>query len=155
MPQDYFLRLIEQVSIMLAQIMGKKAAGDDAGATAELEAQCRQTIGLDVTEVQQMSPETLVQRLETAAGLREARSILLAELLLKDAEMNAQDDERRATVDYLHAFCLIAGAINSLEPDDQPIYRAKLQFLVDRLSPLQNDPYIATKLREYGDRVNA
>ena len=152
MPQDYFLRLIDQVAIMLAKIMGKKAAGDDAGAKAELEAQCRQTIGLGVTEVQQMSPETLAQRLETAAGLREARSILLAELLLKDAEMNAED-ERRAAVDYLHAFCLIADAVNSLDPDDQRVYRPKLQFLIDRLKPLQNDPYVAAKLRDYGERV--
>lgn len=148
------MRLIDQVSIMLAQIMGKKAAGDDAGAKAELEAQCRQTIGLDVAEVQQMSPETLAQRLETAAGLRQARAILLAELLLKDAEMNAPN-ERRAAVDYLHAFCLIADTINALDPDDQRVYRAKLQFLVDRLKPLQNDPYVAAKLRDYGDRVNA
>jgi hypothetical protein len=152
-PQDYFLRLIDQVAIMLAQIMGKKAAGDDAGAKAELEAQCRQTIGLGVLEVQQMPPETLAQRLKTAAGLREARSILLAELLLKDAEMNAED-ERRAAVDYLHAFCLIADAINSLGPDDQRVYRPKLQLLIDCLRPLQSDPYVATKLREYDERVN-
>jgi hypothetical protein len=148
MPQDYFLRLIDQVAIMLAQIMGKKAAGDDAGAKDELSAQCRQTIGLDISQVQQMSPEALGQRLETAAGLRQARAILLAELLLKDAEMNSED-ERRTALDHLHAFCLIAGAVDSLDPDDQRAYRAKLKLVADRLAPMQSDPYVAQKLREY------
>jgi hypothetical protein len=149
MPQDYFLRLIEQVSIMLAQIMGKKAAGDDAGAKQELDAQCRQTIGLDIARLHEMSPEALTQHLETAGGLRQTRAILLAELLLQDAAMNS-GDERRQAIDQLHAFCLIASAIDSLDADDQRAYRPKLQFLIDRLRPLQDDPYIATKLREYG-----
>ena len=148
MPQDYFLRLIEQVSIMLAQIMGKKAAGGDAGAKQELDTQSRQTSGLDIAQLQQMSPEALRHHLETADGLRQARAILLAEWLLKDAEMNS-NDERRQAIDQLHAFCLIASSIDSLDPDDQRVYRPKLQFLIDRLTPLQNDPYIATKLREY------
>jgi len=146
MPQDYFLRLIDQVAIMLAQIAGKKAAGDDAGAREELDARCQQTIGLDISTIHQMSPEALGQRLETAAGLRQARAILLAELLLKDAEMNSED-ARRAAVDYLHAFSLISDAIDSLDPDDQRSYRPKLRLLADRLAQFQDDPYVAEKLR--------
>ena len=45
---------------------------------AELNAQRRRTIGLDVLQVQHMSPETLVQFLQTGAGLCHGRAIFLA-----------------------------------------------------------------------------
>ena len=149
MSRDYFFRLIDQIAMMLAQIAARENAGDQIGAKAELDALCRETVGLDVSQVQQMSPEALAQRLNTAAGLRQTRSITLAELLLKDAEMNSAD-ERRTTVDFLHAFCLIASTVDSLDVDDQRMYRPKLKNLLDRLTPLQINEYVAAKLREYG-----
>ncbi len=154
MPRGYFLRLIDQVAIMLAQIAGREVAGDNSGAKAELNAQCRQTIGLDVSQVQHMSPETLVQLLNTAAGLRQARAIMLSELLLKDAEMHPEDVSR-VSLDRLHAFCLIADVVDSLDVDDQQIYRTKLKLLLDQLQPLQDSPYIAAKLREYDSQRKA
>src|SRR5450432_4114978 len=106
MPQDYFLRLIDQIAIMLAEIARLEASGDGSGARAELSEQCRQTVGLDITQVQQMSPEALGQLLETAVGLRQTRAVMLTELLLKDAEMHSGDIGRQS-LDRLHAFCLL------------------------------------------------
>jgi hypothetical protein len=148
MPQDYFLRLIDQVAIMLARIAGREIAGDKAGAKEELDAQCRETIGLEVPQLQHLSPEELAQLLNTADGVRQGRAIMLAELLMKDAEMHPVDEPRK-TVDYLHAFCLIAYAIDSLDVEDQRVYRPKLQALIDRLGSLQSDPCIAAKLKHY------
>jgi hypothetical protein len=148
MPQDYFLRLIEQISIMLAEIARLKNAGDKSGATAEISVRCRETVGLDVSQVQQMSPEALAQVLDTAEGLRQCRAIMLAELLLQDAEMHSEDAGRES-LDRLHAFCLIAGVVHSLDTDDQRIYREKLEGLRSQLKVMQSNPYIASKLAQY------
>jgi hypothetical protein len=151
MTQDYFMRLIDQVAVMLARIVGLRAAGDNSGAQEELDVQCRQAIGLDISRLQQMSPEALSGLLRTSGGLRPSRAILLAELLLKDAEMQ-ENDPSRAAVDYLHAFCLISDTIESLDADDQRDYHPKMQFLLGKLRPSQSDPYIADKLKEYESR---
>jgi hypothetical protein len=147
MPQDYLLRLIDQISIVLAEIARLMAAGNRSGALAELNEQCRQTIGLNITQVQQMSPEAVAQLFETAGGLRQSRAIILAELLLKDAEIHP-GDHGRESLDRLHAFCLLAQVIHLLDPDDQRVYRQKLNELRDYLGRMSNNPYIAGKLAE-------
>ncbi len=148
MPEDYFLRLIDQVAIMLSQIASREVAGDNSGAKAEVNAQCRQAMGLDISQVRRMSPEALAQLLNTAAGLRQSRAVLLSELLLKDAEMHPED-EGRVSLNRLQAFCLIASVVDSLDVNDQRVYRSKLEVLIEQLRPLQSNPYIAAKLREY------
>lgn len=148
MPQDYFLRLIDQIGIMLAEIARLVASGDNSGARAEISEQCRQTIGLDISQIQQMSPEALGQLIETSAGLRQARAVMIAELLLKDSEMHA-DDVGRVSLDRLHAFCLLASVVDSLDPDDQRVYEQKLEGLRDFLGGLSTNSYIASKLAQF------
>lgn len=154
MPQDYFLRLIDQIAIMLAEVTRLVASGNRSGAMAELNEQCQQTIGLDITRVQQMSPEALVQFLDTAIGLRQSRAIMLAELLLKDAELHSED-RARDSLDRLHAFCLLGAVVDSLDPDDQQVYRQKLKELRGYLGGLSNNPYIAGKLAQFAGRHEA
>lgn len=148
MPQDYFLRLIDQIAIMLAEIARLAVSGDGSGARAEISERCRQTIGLDITQIQQMSPEALGQLLETSGGLRQTRAVMIAELLLKDAEMHA-GDSGRVSLDRLHAFCLLASVVDSLDTDDQRVYRQKLEGLRDCLSRFSDDPYVASKLAQF------
>ena len=148
MPQDYFLRLIDQIAIMLAEIARLAASGDGSGARAEISERCRQTIGLDISQIQQMSPEALGQLIETSAGLRQTRAVTLAELLLKDAEMHA-DDLGRVSLDRLHAFCLLAPVVDSLDTDDQRVYQQKLEGLRDYLRELSDNSYVASKLAQF------
>jgi hypothetical protein len=95
-----------------------------------------------------MPPEALAQLLNTSGGLRQGRAILLAELLLKDAEMH-QEDASRATIDYVHAFCLLADTIDMLDVEDQAIYRPKIHALAIRLKDMQTNPYIKEKLTQH------
>ncbi len=135
-------------SIALAEIARLKAAADRNGADAALKAWSKKTIGLDISQIQQMSPEALSELLETAPGLRQARGIMLAELLLQDAELPAEESARQA-LDRLHAFCLIAAVVDSLLADDQRVYRAKLEDLRRQLESLEGNSYIAGKLAQY------
>jgi hypothetical protein len=148
MARDYFLRMIDQIAAVLEEIDERQRTGDNSGAKAELNSRSQQAVGLDISQIQRMSPEAVAQLLETAGGLRQGRAILLAELLLKDAEMH-QEDASRATIDYVHAFCLLADTIDMLDVEDQARYRPKIQDLAARLKDLQTHPYIRDKLRQH------
>src|SRR5438105_7229420 len=148
MARDYFLRMIDQIAAVIEEINERQRSGDNSGAKAELNSQSRQAVGLDISQIQRMSPEAVAQLLETAGGLRQGRAILIAELLLKDAEMH-HEDVSRATIDYVHAFCLLADVIDMLDAEDQATYRPKLHALASRLKDMQAHPYIREKLRQH------
>jgi hypothetical protein len=55
---------------------------------------------------------------------------MLAELLLEDAELSDSiGKEREATISRAQARVLLAHSINSLSPDEQKVYRPKLEAL--------------------------
>jgi hypothetical protein len=148
MARDYFLRMIDQIATLIEEIEERQRSGDNSGAKAELNSRSQQALGLDISQIQRMSPEAVAQLLETSGGLRQGQGILLAELLLKDAELHPEDAPR-ATVDYVHAFCLLADTVDMLDVEDQATYRPKLQALAVRLQDLQSHPYIGEKLRQH------
>jgi hypothetical protein len=56
--------------------------------------------------------------------------MMLAELLLQDAELNdAAGKNREATISRAQARVLLARNIDRLSPDDQTVYRRKLEAL--------------------------
>ncbi|MGD1090135.1 MAG: hypothetical protein ABR955_15630 [Verrucomicrobiota bacterium] len=156
MGRDYILRMVDQIAAMLAGVIAKKQAGQPAEARAELEKTCIQTIGLTLADLKRLSPEAVVQLLNNAGALRPIRAVTLAELLLVDAELHEADPDALPPLpNYVHAFCLLADAIDTLTTEDQAIYRTKLNMLADRLGDLRTHPYIKEKLRDYGTAKNA
>ena len=148
MARDYFLRMIDQIAAVLEEIDERQRSGDNSGAKADLNSRSQQAVGLDISQIQRMSPEAVARLLDTSGGLRQGRAILLAELLLKDAEMH-QEDVARATIDDVHAFCLLADTIDMLDVQDQVRYRPKIHVLASRLKDMQTNPYIREKLRQH------
>ncbi|HEY5036323.1 MAG TPA: hypothetical protein VII74_04240, partial [Chthoniobacterales bacterium] len=70
--------------------------------------------------------------------------------LLLDASLgDALRDCSRASLDYLHAFCLLSDSLAALEPEDQALYRTKADSLAVRLRELPSSSYIDEKLRRY------
>jgi hypothetical protein len=126
MPQDYILRLIEQVSLMLAELSRLKAAERSARVSA---LSLRET-GLPLDFVKHSSPETILRLLESGGGTQHARAILLAELLLQDADLSdAAGRDREATVSRAQAQALLAHSVDQLSPEEQLVYRPKLEAL--------------------------
>jgi hypothetical protein len=70
MAQDYILRLIEQVALMLAEILRLRKAGRNAEAVERIAVICLQTIGLAFDLMKRSSPETILQLLERGGGTR-------------------------------------------------------------------------------------
>jgi hypothetical protein len=134
MSQDYILRLIEQVGQMLASILTLRKAGRNAEATKEIEVVCLRAVGLPFNLVKQSSPETLLQLLQSGGGTQYVRAVMLAELLLQQAELcDAARKDREAMISRAQAHRLLAHAINSLAPDEQAVYRAKLKVIAEAM----------------------
>jgi hypothetical protein len=153
MGRDYFLRMVDQIAALLEEIDQRQRSGDNSGAKAELDSRCEGIVGLDVSQIQRMSPEAVADLLNTAGGLRQSRAITLAELLLKDAEMHVADGVR-VMIDRVHAFCLLADNVDQLDLDDQKTYQPKLREVANQLSDFREHPYIGEKLLRLSQKHN-
>jgi hypothetical protein len=139
MAQDYILRLIEQVSQMIAEILALRKADRISDAATQIETLCQQNIGLPLDLVKRSSPETILQLLESGGGTQHIRTVMLAELLLKDAEVNdAAGKNREATISRAQAHALLAPSIDNLSPEEQAVYRPKLEALNARMMNLSS-----------------
>jgi hypothetical protein len=151
MQRDYIMRLIEQIAALLASVIAKERAGEFSEAKTDLEEKARQTIGMSLADLRRLSPEAVTQLLESSGGLRYGRAVILAELLLHDAALlEVTNENSDAVLNYLHAFCLLSEAMETLTDEDQAVYRPKLQELLTRLRRLPVNPYLEGKLAQYG-----
>jgi hypothetical protein len=133
MAQDYILRLIEQVGQMLAEISRLRKAE----IPQRIRAICQQTIGLSLDLVKRSSPEMILKLLENGGGTQYARAVMLAELLLQDAELSAAaGKDREATISRAQAQVLLARSIDNMSADEQAAYRPKLEALTASLTAL-------------------
>src|SRR5688572_33335960 len=108
MARDYILRLIEQIATMVAALLNRRQAGEIIEAREDLENHCVRTIGFTLSEIKLLAPEEVARILEKSGAMRITRALMVAELLMLDAQWHEED---RSTEDrmpnYVHAFCLI------------------------------------------------
>jgi hypothetical protein len=149
MPEDYLLRMIEESSIMLSSINAHRKAGRDGDAIQDIETACLERIGLPFFLIKRSSPEALLDLMQRS-GARYVRSVLLADLLIQDAEINeAAGEVSTAICSRLQAFVLLASSIEMLTTEEKAFYRPKLNTLLHQLKPVSNDPYLQKKLLDY------
>jgi hypothetical protein len=134
MPEDYMKRMIEQAGSVIAALIFKQRGAELAEASENIESTCLNTIGLTLEAVKRMSPEALADHLAMSGANRIPRSVLLAELLLQEAESAGTPDQRQQTLAcQVHAFYLLRDSMEFLSTDEQAIYRPKLAKLASRL----------------------
>ena len=86
--------------------------------------------GLLITLAIRSAPETILEMLATSGGTQHVRAIMLAELLLQDAELaESAGQKREALISRAQARALIAHNLAQLSAQDQIIYRAKFDAL--------------------------
>ena len=150
MSQDYILRLIGQLGAMLAAIIAKRRAGLLVEARADVNAFSIQAVGMPLHLVRQMAPEALTQHLHGSGTPDHARAVILAELLIQEAEMDESAGNSQAAITgALHAFCLLTTSWPHLAADDQAGYRQKIDILAAKLAHLSSNPYLAEKLADW------
>ncbi len=148
------MRLIEQAARMLAAIIAHRMAGRDAEAVVEIEKQSLQTVGLPMEIVRRSSPEGLWEILGQGGGLRYSRAVMLAELLLQDAEI-ARKEKRLEdmTRNQLQAFCLLSECLPVLSHEEAAVYRPKVEALAREVEALSgSEPYVQRRLRAYREQ---
>jgi len=134
MPEDYIMRLTAHIAAMLAAIMGKRNDGKITEARQDLERLSLQTIGLPLSTVVQMSLETLREHLAMSGLNLYHRSVMLAEMLIQEAEMSALGDSTPyALVCYNHAYGLLRDSMGSLSSDELAACRLKLASLATKV----------------------
>ncbi len=149
MGEDYLLRMIEQVRLMIAAILAARQAGHNDDAMKQIEVACLHSIGLPWTLVKRSSPEELSELMQRS-GERYTKAILLAELLLQDAELNEIKGNFMETIrSQFQAFCLLQESFDIFTPDEKEIYRPKMNALVQRLETVSDAPYLQKKLSDY------
>ena len=128
MATDFVLRLIEQIGIMLAQLMGLRGRER----AEKISALCMRETGLPFELVKHSAPETLIEMLRSGGATEHPRAVILAELLLADAkESERVANLHAAAISRAQAAALLAHSVTFLEPDEQAIYSAKLRQLRD------------------------
>ena len=147
MARDYILRLIEQLATMLAALISRRKAGEVIQAREDLENTSVRTVGFTLSEIKNLAPEEVARILDRSGAMRVTRSFILSELLLLDAQWHEEDRTAEQLMpNYVHAVCLMADSIDSLNSEEQPHFRAKLVSAAERLGELREHPYIAERL---------
>jgi len=149
MREDYIMRLIEQAATMLASIIACRKADNIPAAQEKIEANCRERIGLPLDMIRHASPEALTRFLERDGQLRYVDAVMLAELLMQDAEI-AENAHRLANAlrSREQAYCLLVDSMPVLPLDEATAYRAKVEALEIKLREMSSDPYVLQKMAE-------
>jgi hypothetical protein len=152
MARDYILRLIEQMATMLAALINRRRAGQIIEAREDLENTCVRTVGFTLSEIKTLAPEEVAKILSNAGALRVSKSLMLAELLLLDAQWHEEDRSSEERMpNYVHAFCLLADSIDSLSSDEAAPFRAKMLLAAEKLGELREHPYIAERFAKMAE----
>jgi len=105
------------------------------------------TIGITLSEIKQLSPEEIAKILGRSGALQITRALILAELLLLDAQWHEEDRNVEDRMpNYVLAFCLIADSLDSLGKEEHTLFRARLATIAEKLGPLREHPYIAERI---------
>ncbi len=136
MASDYVLRLIDQIALLLTEILQLRKFGRAGEAREQISKACLKNVGLPFALVKRSAPETILEILASGGGTQHVRAIMLAELLLQDAELaESAEQKREALISRAQARALIAHNLAQLSVQDQTIYRAKLDALIQLEMP--------------------
>jgi hypothetical protein len=138
-----WLEMLERAQLEIAIKLKEEGV---AAAGEEIEKACSRVSGVPFALIRHYPSETLFELMRRGANVEE-RCLVLAELLMQYAEL-CQDQGRiaDATGGNLRAHGLISASLGVLKPEQQAAYRAKLNLLVEKLSPFADDPYVKGQL---------
>jgi len=135
MADDYLMRLIDRLALLLAELSGLQKMGRGGEVRRRIAEMCIQETGLPFEVVKKSSPQDLLELLRTGGATYSSRAVTLAELLLQDAELNDNlHNTRDANIERVQAYVLLLNSVDKLDEVDQAVYRPKLQALAARLN---------------------
>jgi hypothetical protein len=133
--EDFILRLIRQMSIVLASALGRKAVGEYREAVDAIDRFLEEVVGLDSNLVHHLNDESLLAALSPQGNLDIDRALIVGDMLKEQAEiLELQKMNEEAQVRRLRALNLYLEAVLAGEPSAAPAPFDKLEGLLDRFS---------------------
>lgn len=131
---DFIMRMIEQLTLAIARVLGFKQAGELSRAAMEVDDTCRTLIGLDPDTVLRLPLAALLDMLRSQGRLDSDRAAALARLLYeKGLILAAAGDAGAAHACDVRAFCLFDEVATAGDASALELHREALEELENRL----------------------
>jgi hypothetical protein len=145
-----YLEMLQRMELLARLIRSEREAARGTGPADDIAQACLQETGLPFSVVQHASPEMLSELLHEGVNFY-GRAMILAELLALEAEFNEEDGELAGMVRaQLQAFCLFGESLPALPPEEQAVFRKKMDLLAAKLCGAGDAPYLKQKLKQFG-----
>jgi tetratricopeptide (TPR) repeat protein len=131
--EDFILRLIRQVGIVLAHVLGRKAAGEYREAVDAIDTFLEEVVGMDAGLVHHLDDDSLLAALSPQGNLDVDRALIVADMLKEQAEiLDLQQMTQEAVVRRLRALNLYLEAFLTRGVDGDPVPFDKLEEVLVR-----------------------
>ena len=132
--RDYILRMFEEMSRALAQIVYHRQIKDYLAAHDLIDEQLRQTLGMGSGFIHSLSDETLLAMLTTLDTLNIEKCWLVATLLKADGDLYEDEgDEDKRYYSYLKACNLFLEALHEQHPNKEIEKAPEIEELIKKL----------------------
>ena len=132
--EDYIMRMISQMVMVLASIIGLRKAGQYQEARQLINQSLEQLLGLDAVLIKQMDESSLLKVLTSQGDLDTDRLYIIAELYEQEGHtFSDQDDIPNANADYGRALIFYLEIALSDYHQDYPELPHKIRELDERL----------------------
>lgn len=152
--RDYILRLFEEMSRALAQILSQRQMNNPQAAHDLIDEQIRQTLGMSGSFLLALADETLLALLTTLGTLNAEKSWLVAMLLKANGDLYEEEqDENRSYHCRLKACNLFLEALYGQRPQQDLAPIADIDDLWEKLSDYEVPPRTRQLLFWYLERT--
>ena len=138
--RDYLLRMFEEMSRVLAQIVYHKEIKDYYASHELIDEQCKQALGMGSGFIRSLSDETLLAMLTTLGELNIEKCWLLALLLKAEGDLFVEEhDESGSYYSYLKACNLFLEALHDKNQRKEIEYTPEVEELLGKLEDYELD----------------
>jgi|SRR5579884_707964 hypothetical protein len=124
------LRMMDLIAQLLAELASLRKTASSDETRRRIATMCLEGTGLPFDYVKRSAPDETLKILKSGGAVYHIRAVMIAELLLQDAELNdLSGDEHQAQIERAQAYVLLKDSIDLLSPEEQVSYRLKLKSL--------------------------
>lgn len=123
--RDYFLKMTQELAIILAKVLGLKETGEVQKASDVIHDAYQELLGLNRKHILQINNSTMIDQLKEEVKLKNEQLEVLARLLFEDAELASGDYK----YDLYNKSLLILEHLNVV----QKMYSFEREEFIDRI----------------------
>ncbi|MBD3289777.1 hypothetical protein GF337_13300 [candidate division KSB1 bacterium] len=155
--KDYIMRMIEQFSNVLAQIIFNRQIKKYDLAETEIQKAYKDLLGSDREFILSLSDDAILRLFKSSSETGYERCIFIAELMKEEAQIiESKDGSEAYAMDlYFKAFRVLGQVIIESKYWRQEPYLNSLEFLVNKISRAELPDSILIKLFQYYDIIDS